>query len=92
MRTYGGNPHAAEVVEHFAAELEAAVREHELEALSLEDAVRESGYSYSALQKMVTSGKLQNIGEKGRPRVRRCDLPRKGGTPNDGIAETILRE
>ena len=91
LRTYGANS-SADVVERLAAELEAAVREQQLEALSLEAAERESGYSYSALQKMVASGKLQNVAEKGRPRVRRCDLPRKGGTPNEGIAASILRE
>src|SRR5688500_7915434 len=86
FRTYCASPYA-ELIEQLAAELEAVVREQELEELSLEAAERESGYSYSALQKMVASGKLANVGEKGRPRVRRRDLPKKGGgTPNGGIA------
>lgn len=63
-----------------------------LEALTLEAAERESGYGYSALQKMVADGRLENVGVKGRPRVRRCDLPKKGGTSHVGIAEMVLRE
>jgi hypothetical protein len=91
LRTYSASPHA-EVVEQLAAELEAAVRQQALEALSLEAAARESGYSYSALQKMVASGKLENVAKKGSPRVRRGDLPKKAGTRNGGIADAILNE
>ena len=67
----------AEVLESCAAELEASLRECELEALTLQEAAAESGYSYSALQKLVSSGELANVGERHRPRVRRGDLPRK---------------
>ena len=67
----------ATVLEQCASELEATLREHALEALTLQEASRESGYSYSALQKMLARDELQNIGQKHRPRVRRSDLPRK---------------
>ena len=67
----------AEVLEQCAAELEADERERALEALTLEQAATESGYSYSALQKLVGSGALTNVGDKHRPRVRRGELPRK---------------
>ena len=65
--------------EHCATDLEEAMQEHELEELTLEEAVLESGYSYSALQKKVASGDLPNAEGKHRPRVRRGDLPRKAG-------------
>ncbi len=41
------------MAESYADELEEALREAELEALTLEAAASESGYSYSAIQKMV---------------------------------------
>ena len=69
----------AEVLESCADELEAALCEHALEALTLNEASQESGYSYSALQKKVASGELPNMGSKNCPRVRRGDLPRKAG-------------
>ncbi len=75
-------------LETCADELEAALREHALEALTLNEAAQESGYSYSALQKKVASGELFNMGTKNCPRVRRGDLPRKAGQlprgPSDG--------
>ncbi len=87
----------AVVLESCAEELEAAQREHELEALTLNEASQESGYSYSALQKKVASGELPNMGTKNCPRLRRGDLPRKASQlprgPGDGepdLAGTIL--
>lgn len=78
LRRYGANAQAL-VLEQCAEELETARRASELELLTLEAAASESGYSYSALQKMVASGGLANVGDKNRPRVRRGDLPRKAG-------------
>jgi hypothetical protein len=70
---------AAIALGNYVSELEAALREGELETLTLEEAVIESGYSYSALQKQVANGTLANLGRKGAPRVRRKDLPAKAG-------------
>lgn len=67
----------AHTLEYCADELERIQREWELEALTLEQAAEESGYSYSAIQSKVASGEIQNLGVKHSPRVRRCDLPRK---------------
>lgn len=66
--------------------MEAYERERELEALTLEQAAQESGYSYSQLQKLLAGGTLPNVGAKNHPRVRRGALPRKPGTqqPDDG--------
>lgn len=89
LRANGATPQA-ELVERHAAELEAALREHELESLTLNEAATDSGLSYSAIQKMVARGWLENVGKKGSPRVRRRDLPRKGGSPTRGIAEEML--
>ena len=67
------------LLESCADDLEAALREQALEALTLNEASQESGYSYSTLQKKVASGELPNMGSKNCPRVRRGDLPRKAG-------------
>jgi hypothetical protein len=67
----------ADVLESCARDFEAWLRERDLELLTLDEAVQESGYSYSSLEKSVRSGRLPNAGKPGRPRIRRCDLPRK---------------
>jgi hypothetical protein len=86
----------ADALESCAAELEEFERERSLEALTLEQAAGESGYSYSALEKMVRRGELVNVGERGSPRLRRGDLPRKPTRPGlqavgpPEIAEQVL--
>ena len=73
-----------------AGELEVIQREHTLESLSLSEAAAERGLSYSAMQRRVAAGEVPNVGDKGRPRVRRCDLfnPPTGGPD---IAAEVLR-
>ena len=83
-----GAPQQADALANCADELEAALREHDLEALTLNEAAQESGYSYSTLQKKVARGELSNMGTKNCPRIRRGHLPRKAGQlprgPSDG--------
>ena len=74
-----GADQQALLLESCACELELAIQEDSLESLTLREAADESGYSYSALQKMVARGELPNVGEKNKPLVRRGDLPRKPG-------------
>jgi len=90
MRGYGADSFA-KLLEHCVSELSAAVEGTRLELLTMNEAANESGYSYSAIQKLVADGIIPNAGEKGRPRVRRGDLPRKAAT-SSGIAELILRQ
>ena len=70
-------PAAAAAFRQAAAELEEALRDAANEALPLADAARESGYSERRLRELMASGDLPNAGKKGRPRIRRADLPRK---------------
>lgn len=63
-----------------ATDLAEQIREWQLEALTLEQSVVESGYSYSTIQKLVSAGVVENVGKKGKPRIRRCDLPMKPGS------------
>ncbi len=60
-----------------ATELKEALRESEGETLTLAQAAAESGYSESRLRHLVSSGAIPQAGERGRPRVRRGDLPSK---------------
>jgi len=72
-----GASEQATVLEQCASELDQESRLFSLEELTLEDAVGESGYSYSALEKMVRSGRISNAGLPNQPRIRRGDLPKK---------------
>src|SRR5229473_7298582 len=74
-----GADEQAAVLESCASELEQESRLFSLEALRLGQAEEESGFSYSALEKMVRSGRIPNAGSPGQPRVRRGDLPKKPG-------------
>jgi len=78
-----------------ADELAEWAKAHELEALTLEQAAVESGYSYSALQHMVAERRIKNAGTQHRPRIRRNDLPRKVQTcanpPGPQLADRVLR-
>jgi hypothetical protein len=91
-----GADEQAAVLESCASELEQEGRRFSLEALTLEQAAESSGFSYSALQKMVRYGTIPNVGKKGAPRIRRGDLPKKpgaGGESRGGeldLAELVL--
>jgi hypothetical protein len=67
------------MMESLAEELEAAVREWELETLTLDQAAEESPFKRDTLRKKVGSGEIPNAGTKGSPRIRRGDLHGKGG-------------
>lgn len=65
---------SADTLESAAEDLEDRLREWRLELLTLEQAAREAGLAYDTLQRKVAGGEIANAGEKGSPRVRRCDL------------------
>ncbi len=96
LQLFGAAGHA-EAVRRCALELEQFAQELEVETLMLKDAAAESGYSYSALEKMLRAGQLPNAGSKGRPRVRRGDLPRKpprgtqAASTCPSVAATVLQ-
>jgi hypothetical protein len=74
-----GQDSYAKLVESLAADLEARIRVWASEPLSLSEAVRESGFSRSTLERRIEDGSIPNVGQSGAPRVRRIDLPQKGG-------------
>jgi hypothetical protein len=70
-------PAAATAFARAADELEAALRQQEVEELSLSAAARESGYTRDHLSRLIREGKIPNAGRRNAPRIRRADLPRK---------------
>jgi hypothetical protein len=91
LRQWGATAQA-DAAFHIIGRIEAWARERELEALTLEEAAKESGYTYSGLQKMMARGELTNAGTKHRPRLIRGELPKKGGKREGSrsLAEDIL--
>jgi len=69
----------ARALERAAAELEASLRAGADEALTLEQAAKESNYSAEHLRHLVAAGKVPNAGRRGSPRVKRGDLPKRPG-------------
>jgi hypothetical protein len=70
-------PAAAVAWRAAAARLDAELIAADGEALTLSEAAKESGYSPDHLRHMVAGGTLENAGTKGRPRIRRGELPKK---------------
>ena len=76
------SPSAAQAFRDAADELENALQSVE-GCVSLKEASRLGGYSTDSLQRMVAGGRIQNCGRKGKPRIRRVDVPVKPGhSPN----------
>ncbi len=78
LRRRGAEVQAA-VLEGCAEELEHELRERTTEALTIQQAARESGYSAEHLGRLVRDGKIPNAGRPNAPRIRRSDVPVKLG-------------
>ncbi len=72
------SPSAAQAFRDAADELEKTLQGVE-ETVSLREAAMLGGYSTDSLQRMVAAGRIQNFGRKGKPRIRRADVPVKPG-------------
>ena len=72
-------PHAAGAFHRAADQLEQALNQTALEALTLEQAATESGYSADHLGRLLREKKIPNAGRTHAPRILRRDLPRKLG-------------
>lgn len=77
----------SQLIAALADELEERANEWLDDELTLAEAAEISGYAYSTLEHQVRMGELPNAGEKGRPRLRRRDLPRKPGHECGSAAE-----
>lgn len=72
-------PHAAGAFQRAADQLERALNHAAIEALTLEQAAEESGYSADHLGRLLREAKIPNAGRAHAPRILRRDLPRKTG-------------
>ena len=70
-----------------AAELLEAIREAEARVLTLTEASEASGYTSDHLRRLIADGTIPNAGRRGKPLVRRSDLPMKPGATNVGMTE-----
>jgi len=77
-------PPAAKAFADAADELEQALREADLEPLTLAEAEVECGYTRSHLRRLIREGRIPNSGTDEEPRILRCHLPRK---PGHGVAD-----
>ena len=71
-------PVAAQAFRDAADELAEALDGAE-ETVSLNEASMLGGYPVDSLQRMVRCGRIQNCGRKGKPRIRRAEVPVKPG-------------
>jgi len=71
-------PPAAEAFRRAATQLEDALRGSD-QSVTLQEAHAIGGYSVDHLQRLVSSGAIANVGRKGKPRVRRSDVPVRPG-------------
>ena len=85
-----GHESTGKLIRRLAVEAEEALRDDQDETLTLAEAALESSYSTEHLRKMVAAETIPNAGRKGRPRIRRGDVPLKRvtkpgslGTPED---------
>jgi hypothetical protein len=77
----------AKVAAEIVADLEALQRAQSSAAVTLREAALIGGYSPDHLQRLVAGGQLENVGRKGRPRIRRDDVPVKPGHNLRGDAD-----
>lgn len=82
LEDYGARDHA-DAVRRCADQLQERFQAWYLEALPIPTAAVESGYSEDRLRELVRDGHLADARAEGdgRPRVRRCDLPRRPPEP-----------
>ena len=93
-----GHESTGKLIRRLTIEVEEALRDDQDETLTLAEAALESQYSVEHLRKLLSKDRIPNAGEKGRPRIRRGDLPARPGTGNRQIgspeddARGFLRE
>lgn len=85
LRRFGARGEA-DAVEHCVQRLEDAWLEWQSQELTVAEAAAESGYSAAHLRRLLAENRIESAGSKGRPRIRRADLPRKPSRqPSDEI-------
>lgn len=77
LRDRYGSESIARVCDAHAEELEQALKSLGGGVLTLNEGVRESGYSSAHLRALLKFGLLTNVGRRGAPRLLRSELPQK---------------
>lgn len=77
LRRLGAHVDGAKLIEAILTDMQAVGRAEATEALTLEEAARESGYTAEHLGKLLRVGTLPNAGRKNAPRILRRHLPYK---------------
>lgn len=85
-RRLGVLVNGAALIDEILTDINAAVTAND-DAITLREAHRIGGYSVDHLQRLVASGRLENVGRKNRPRLRRTDVPIKPG--HAGVAPLL---
>ena len=93
-----GHESTGKLIRRLAVEVEEALKHDQDETLTLAEAAVASSYSTEHLRKMVAAETIPNAGGKGRPRIRRGDVPLKRvtkhgnlGTPEDDARAFLNR-
>jgi len=73
------------MIDELLADLRTLREAESLGVVSLQEAHLIGGYAIDSLQRMVASGQIENVGRKGKPRIRRADVPVKPGYSLRGI-------
>jgi len=77
LRRLGAHVDGAKLIEAILADFQAVRRAESSEALTLDEAARESGYTPDHLGKLLRLGTIPNAGRKSAPRILRRHLPYK---------------
>ena len=93
-----GQRETAALLESLCVELQDHADQWLDQHMTLAEAAETSGVSYSTLQYLVAAGDIVNAGHRGRPRVRRRDLPYRRTDrdslirPTDDVGEELIDE
>jgi hypothetical protein len=83
--------HLAVVIERAADDLEAHLRNSAHDPVTLKEASEIGGYRYDHLSELVREGVIENMGRKGKPLIRRMDIPVKPGCGGQEDSVPVLR-
>lgn len=75
---YGAMVHISKIVPEFLTDIQALAAAG-TDVLSITEAALLSGYSQDHLRKEIAKGTIPNAGRKGKPALRRADVPQKPG-------------
>lgn len=82
----GAQVDGVKIVDIILADLQAMEEDQGDQLLSLRQAAQLSGYPKDSLSRMIREAKIPNSGRKGKPLIRRRDLPLKPGRVLAGVS------